>query len=187
MSQHRLFVAIDLPEETRKAIDRLREPLSGARWVPTDQLHLTLRFLGEVDEATLGTVQAGLGMVQAERFTLQVRGVGHFPPRRPPRVLWVGLDGGAPLLDLQRQVEAVVQAAGLPAEERPFSPHITLARFREAPAAPVLSFEERQRAFACPPFTVNDFHLYESTLTGSGAIHRVVESYRLGCASPAAG
>jgi 2'-5' RNA ligase len=113
--------------------------------------------------------------------------VGHFPPRRPPRVLWVGLDGGAPLLDLQRQVEAVVQAAGLPAEERPFSPHITLARFREAPAAPVLSFEERQRAFACPPFTVNDFHLYESTLTGSGAIHRVVESYRLGCASPAAG
>ncbi|HEY5975999.1 MAG TPA: RNA 2',3'-cyclic phosphodiesterase [Geobacteraceae bacterium] len=186
MSLHRLFVAIDLPEETRNEVDHLREALPGARWVPTDQLHLTLRFLGEVDEATLRSVQAGLATVQAEPFTLQVRGVGHFPPRRPPRVLWVGLDGGTHLIDLQRQIETVVQATGLPAEERAFSPHITLARFREAAAAPVLAFEERQRAFACPPFSVVAFQLYESTLTSSGAIHRVLTAYPLEHASPAA-
>ena len=85
MSPHRLFVAVDLPEETRKEVGRLREPLPGARWVPTDQLHLTLRFIGEVSDATLAAVREGLAAVEGSQFSLAVREVGHFPPRRPPR------------------------------------------------------------------------------------------------------
>src|SRR6266568_527239 len=134
MALHRLFVAIDLPDDVRRELDQLREPLPGAHWVPVEQLHLTLRFIGEVDDATLLAVKEGLAGVSGAPFPLAVQGVGHFPPGKHPRVLWVGLDAGPLLGELQRDIETAVQAAGLPAEERPFSPHITLARLRETPA-----------------------------------------------------
>ncbi len=182
---HRLFVAIDLPDEVKRELARFRrEEIPGARWVPVEQLHLTLRFIGEVDESTLQAIRQALGAVGAAPFPLAVQRVGHFPPRKTPHVLWVGADAGAPLTGLQGEVEAAVQTAGISAEHRPFSPHITIARLRETPPHIVAEFEKQHQAFACAPFEVPAFYLYESTLTGKGAIHERVQIYPLSAPAP---
>jgi RNA 2',3'-cyclic 3'-phosphodiesterase len=179
MGLHRLFVAIELPNETKVLLRRLQETLPGARWVPIEQLHLTLRFIGEVDEETLTAIQAALSRVASEPFTIALQQIGHFPPHRQPRVLWVGLSAGEQLNRLQQQVEATLQTAGVAPDDRPFSPHITLARLRETPAAPVLSYEQRHKDFHCPPFAARAFHLYESRLSAKGATHTPLRSYPL--------
>ena len=125
----RLFIAIELPADLKRALGRLRVEIPGARWVPAEQIHLTLAFLGEVEDAALGRLVEELSRIQASGFELCFTGTGCFPGRRRPRVLWVGLKPQAHLIDLESRVRAVVLASGIPQEERPFSPHITLARF----------------------------------------------------------
>ncbi|MCM2356922.1 MAG: RNA 2',3'-cyclic phosphodiesterase [Geobacteraceae bacterium] len=175
----RLFVAIDLPEEVKNGVAGLCGGLPEARWVPMEQFHLTLRFIGEVDEAGFRAIKVALAGVQAPPFPLALKGIGHFPPGRHPRVLWVGLEGSAPLLELQQEVELALVSAAIPPEERKFSPHITLARLKETPAEKVLALEQRQGEFASTPFPVTEFHLYSSTLTREGAIHTREASYPL--------
>lgn len=176
---HRLFVAIDLPIEVRDRINGICRDLPGARWVPTDQLHLTLRFIGEVDDAVFTAIREALATVRGRAFAAAVQGVGHFPPGKHPRVLWVGFVGAEALLSLQDSIERTVVAAGIPPEGRKFSPHITLARLKETPAGKVEAFEARCRTMASDPFPVTEFHLYSSTLSNKGALHRREASYPL--------
>ncbi|RII29183.1 MAG: RNA 2',3'-cyclic phosphodiesterase [Geobacter sp.] len=173
----RLFVAIDLPEKIRSELANLREELPGARWVAGDQLHLTLRFIGEVEARQQGDIDEALRHVHDEPFSLTLRQVGHFG--RPGRVLWVGMDRPPTLLALQQKVEAALALTGTPPEERPFSPHITLARIIGTPAHLLSNYEEKHRGFASTTFPVTEFHLYSSTLTSTGAIHRREGSYQL--------
>ena len=176
---YRLFVAIDLPEEVKRGVAGITGNLAGARWVPGNQLHLTLRFIGEADEALFQAIKTVLSGVQGASFSLAMKGVGHFPPGKHPRVLWVGMEESGPLLELQHEVESTLAAAGIAPEERRFSPHITLARLKETPAAAVAAIENRCGAFRTEPFPVDEFHLYSSTLTREGAIHRREASYPL--------
>lgn len=176
---NRLFVAIDLPESAKEAVVDMGCKLPGARWVPKEQLHLTLRFIGDTDDLTQPVIRAALRQVVSPRFSLALSGIGHFPPGKHPRVLWVGMTASLQLSALQHQVELALMEAGIPPDERSFSPHITIARLRETPAPMVLSLEEREKAFATEPFRVPEFHLYASKLTSAGAIHTIVESYPL--------
>jgi 2'-5' RNA ligase len=175
----RLFVAIDLPDEVKKRIAAISGNLPGARWVPGEQLHLTLRFIGDVDVATFKAVKTALTQVSTQPFSLQLRGVGHFPPGKQPRVLWVGMEESRPLLELQERVEAALITAGIAPDERRFSPHITIARLKETPVPLVVAFEELHCAFLAGPFHGDTFHLYASTLTRDGAIHTREASYRV--------
>ncbi len=176
---YRLFVAIDLPEEVKSGVAGITGNLAGGRWVPGNQLHLTLRFIGEADEALFQAIKTGLTGVRGASFSLALKGVGHFPPGKHPRVLWVGMEESGPLLELQREVELALIGVGIEPEERRFSPHITLARLKETPAAAVVAFEERFGAFRTEPFPVREFYLYSSTLTREGAIHTREASYPL--------
>jgi len=176
---YRLFVAIDLPEEVKRGMAGISGNLPGARWVPGNQLHLTLRFIGEADEALFQAIETALAGVRGASFSLALKGVGHFPPGKHPRVLWVGMEESGPLLELQHVVESALAAAGIAPEERRFSPHITLARLKETPAAAVAGVEERFGAFRTEPFPVREFHLYSSTLAREGAIHKREASYPL--------
>lgn len=173
----RLFVAVDLPENVRKELMSLRTELPGGRWVAGDQLHLTLRFIGEVEAQQQGDIDAALRYVREEPFGLTLRQVGHFG--RPGRVLWVGMDPSPRLLALQRGIEAALVRAGIPPEERPFSPHITLARLKGTPYHLLAPYEEEHRRFAATPFQVGEFHLYSSNLTPAGALHRRQGTYQL--------
>jgi 2'-5' RNA ligase len=139
----RLFTAIELGdavlERAAELLEILRRragrsaPHSKVTWVAADRMHLTLRFIGEVDEARGETIIAALrDRVALERFDVRWEGLGSFPPRGAPRVLWVGVAAGA---DSLRQVEEAVSARlevlGIPREDRPYSPHLTLARVKE--------------------------------------------------------
>ena len=177
---YRLFVAIDLPEEIKNAVGAIAgRDLIGARWVPREQLHLTLRFIGDAEEKIFQSVKNELASVRGTPLSLTMKGVGHFPPGREPRVLWVGLEESAHLLDLQKKIELSIINAGVAADERRFSSHITIARLRETPFAEVASLEGMQRQFTAGPFPVEEFYLYSSTLTREGAIHRREAAYRL--------
>lgn len=175
---YRLFVAVDLPEEVKGAVSDLIRGQTWARWIPPEQLHLTLRFIGEVDSVLFAAVRKALSAVSFTAFQLALCGTGHFPPGRNARVIWVGLSPCAELLALQQEIERALLAAGIEPELRPFSPHITLARLRQGAPAAVQRFESEHGAFASPTFPVDRFVLYSSTLTRQGAIHTSEAEYR---------
>lgn len=175
----RLFVAIDLPEEVRQNVWGLYSELPAAHWVDRQQLHLTLRFIGEADDKTFGQLKEALASVRSTPFPLALTGLGTFPGGQP-RVLWVGIEENEPLRLLQENVEMAVIAGGGAPEHRPFSPHITIARFKDPPPRGLLaSYLDRNRDFRCEPFSVCQIHLYSSTLTGRGAIHKLEETFTL--------
>lgn len=176
---YRLFVAIDLPEHVKEAVAGISGGLPGARWVPAEQLHLTLRFIGETEEGTFRQVKEALAAIAGAPFTLALQGVGYFPPGKHPRVLWVGMEAGAPLLELQQGVELAVTSTGIAPETRRFSPHITIARLKDTPAAKVDTYRAIHGGFQTEPFTVEVFHLYSSTLSSQGAVHRREAAYPL--------
>jgi 2'-5' RNA ligase len=231
----RLFIAVDLPGEIQSDVEALMGHVHNARWVNPRQLHITLRFLGDTAEATLPALRDGLARVRQGRFSLQLRGVGVFPPghpRKPPRVLWLGIEPAGDLVSLKSAIDAAL--AGSPAamaepgfarrspnagshgnpprvsisaamaepgfarrspnagshgnpprvsistSPGPFSPHLTLARFRRPPDRTLADFLEKYQDHKSPVWPVANFCLYQSTLRREGAIHALVESYPLG-------
>ncbi len=175
----RLFTAIELPAEIRERLVRLAVGIPGARWVPEEQLHLTLRFIGEVDGAVGDDIAESLAGVECEPFTVRLKGVGCFPPRRAPRVLWVGVAEPAPLARLKRRIDQVLSGVGIAPEGRKFAAHITLARVARSPLGRVTRFLVEHNALALPPFPVTGFTLFSSLLTPKGARHRVEAEYVL--------
>ena len=167
----RLFVAIDLPPALKDELAGFGHAIPGARWLPADQLHLTLAFLGDVEPEAQETVIHELTAVAAAPFAMRLRGVGHFPPRGTPRVLWVGIEPCPPLMDLQRQVAAAVRRAGIALEKRKFSPHITLARLKNPPRDRVGAFLAAHNLYAGREFEVGSIVLFSSVLTAAGAVH----------------
>lgn len=176
----RLFVAIDLPELIKDHLFQLCSGLPGARWVVPEQLHLTLRFIGEVDGGLFRDILELLAEVQAESFSLQLSGVGFFPPRGKPRVVWVGLQKNEPLRKLRSRIESRLVAFGLEPEGRKFSPHISLARLKNTSTVKVGRYLENHSLFSSVPFPVENFHLYSSVLGRRGAVHRIEATYLLG-------
>lgn len=176
----RLFVAIDLPIGVRESLANLSHGVERARWVDMAQLHLTLQFIGEVDSGTAEDVTVALSTVDAQSFEMRLKGVGHFPPRKDARVLWVGVDAGPQLLALQRRIADALAEVGVEEEKRRFHPHVTIARFREpAPHFVTGPFLAAHNLYSSEKFTVEEFHLYSSVLARSGAEHHREASYPL--------
>ena len=180
----RLFVAIALPDSLRQRLAALGGGVPGARWLTPDQMHLTLRFIGEVDGDGFDAVRTALTAVRAEPFDLSLDGLGHFGDSRRIRALWAGIADQPALDHLQRQIESVMVRAGFEPEARKFRPHVTLARLRNAPSGRISTFLTANGMFGAGPFTADHFHLYPSTLSASGAAYRVEESYALATPDP---
>lgn len=174
---HRLFVAVEPPVEVRDALIAAMGGVAGARWQRDDQLHLTLRFIGEVDRHVAQDVVTALARVRGAAFTLGIAARGMFERKGRADALWVGVTPADGVRALARKVEQAVVRAGLPPETRAFLPHITLARLGRG-AGPVAGFIDAPPIVA-PRFTVAGFCLYESTLGSAGPDYRVVERFRL--------
>ena len=174
----RLFIAIDVPEQLKESLADLTGEIPGAKWVGATEIHLTLRFIGEVDPHAFSQIKTVLSEVGFSSFALSLRGIGHFPPHGHPRVLWVGLEPCPELMLLQQRIESALKQIGINPDERRFSPHLTLARFKDTPAATVTRFESKHRDLALPPFDVDQFILYSSVLAPRGAIHTKEMIYR---------
>jgi 2'-5' RNA ligase len=175
---HRLFVAIRPPAPIRERLLDLMEGISGARWQDEDQLHLTLRFIGEVDRHVAADIHAALGSIHHPGFELELGGLGLFDRRGVPATLWVGVAPHQPVGALHNKVDQAIARAGLAPDPRAFHPHITLARLGRG-VGDLRAFLE-QPAPASEPFRADAFSLYESRLTSEGAVYSEVERYRLG-------
>ena len=176
----RLFVAIDPPPAVVERLAGLCAGVPGARWVEPDQIHLTLRFIGEVDGATRQDVRTELGRVGAPAFALTLSGTDCFGGRRRVRTLWAGVEACPPLVELQAKVDAALGRAGVPPEGRKFVPHVTMARLESGPHDRVARFLADTGLFKIGPFPVDAFALYESHLGRGGAVHVMDDGYRLG-------
>jgi 2'-5' RNA ligase len=174
---HRLFVAIRPPESIR---DQLLDVMEGAdlRWQQDDQLHLTLRFIGEVDRPVANDVADALSRLEFPPFSLRLRGVGRFDHGRRG-ALWAGIEPRDEGRALSSKVERACQSVGLEAERRAFHPHITLARWNGRPAG-LERFIEQHGGFASDPWQVDEFILFESRLGRDGAHYEAVAAYPLG-------
>lgn len=176
----RLFIALALPDPVRNAIASLSEPLQGLSWTRPEQWHLTLRFLGDVTEEQLDRMRERLATVRVEPFILPIEGVGTFPPRRPPKIVWVGVGAGHPRLhQLRQRIDDAILGTGFPLDVRTFHPHVTIARCT-ADAGPALARWIRMHGeFLAPPFRVEAFDLYSSELRPTGAVHTLVLRFPL--------
>ena len=176
---HRLFVAIRPPAPIRQLLLAAMGGISGARWQSDDQLHLTLRFIGEVDRHLAGDVHAALGGVHHAPFALALNGIGCFERRGLPDAVWAGVTPHDQVKALHRKIDAALLRVGVPPDERAFLPHITIARLNRN-AGPIGNLLEGVGGLSTPVFTVDNFALFESDLTHEAAVYSVVERYPLG-------
>jgi 2'-5' RNA ligase len=175
----RLFVALALPQPLQLQLASLDGGVPGARWVKPEYRHLTLRFIGEVDRSIADDLDVVLGGIEAPSFELTLSGVGQFGKPDAARILWAGVEPNGALDHLQMKIEAAVARAGLPVEQRRFSPHVTLARLRRAPGNRIEQFVADHAGFRAEPITIDRFTLFSSFLSSSGAIYTPEAEYPL--------
>ena len=192
MERIRSFIAIELPPEIREALGSLEKRLKAGRhpfvrWVDPDSIHLTLKFLGNVDSTSVPDIVEAMNRVPKPMSSLlfQIEGVGVFPNWNRPQVVWVGIGGDITKLgSLQRDLENTLAPLGFPRESRSFRPHLTLGRLRDR-----ASLKDRQefgtlaqsvRSETRPSFEVSSLSLMKSQLTPSGAVYSRLASVELG-------
>jgi 2'-5' RNA ligase len=193
----RLFVALAIPPQVAQSIMLIQGGVPGARWQTREQLHLTLRFIGEVDGREAAMLDDALAGIEAPAFDLQLHGVGQFggKEQRPGKVrsgfpsgratiikshaLWAGVRKSEALEHLQRKVDNAIRRVGQPQDAHKFAPHVTLARLRNPESAKLIEWLTHNALFTSAEFHVGAFHLYSSRLTSDGSVYAVEQDYPL--------
>lgn len=180
----RLFVGLDLPYEVRRNLElllQLLRPKADLQWSPPANLHITTKFIGEWPEEDLEILREALaGVAVPGEFPVDIQGLGWFPDAVRPRVFWAGIRAGEPLAALARATEDACAALGIERENRPYSPHLTLARIRQpVDLGPLRRAIEGLATDHFGRFTAAQFHLYESKLRPGGSIYTKLASFPL--------
>lgn len=181
----RLFVALDIPGEVRRRIaelvEKLRPTVRGARWARVEGMHLTLKFIGEVAPERVGGIEAALAAVGAPgALEMSFRNVGFFPTERHPRVFWAGIEAPPALAEFAAELERRLEPLGIPRENRPFQPHLTLARFNSQEGLPALRPAlEKLTPFEFGSARAEEFYLYQSRLKPGGAEYTRLRTFPL--------
>jgi 2'-5' RNA ligase len=180
----RLFIAIEIPENIRNGFASLLKEFRAiapqVKWVRAENLHVTLKFLGETESAKLGALQNVLGGVRSpEPVNLEFRGLGFFPNEKRPRVFWAGMEASVNLKTLAAGIDQAAHRLGFPLEERPFTPHLTLARF-SLPGTPpkLLQAMNEKCGQSFGSLRTQEFHLIESKLKPTGAEYTTLQTFR---------
>ena len=176
---HRLFAAIRPPEDVRDLLLDATDDSADFRWQDEDQLHLTLRFVGDVERPVANDLADALSRLRSEPFELRIAGVGRFE-QRASGALWAGVEPRAPVAALAAKIERACVGVGLEPERRAFHPHVTLARWKGRRTREVVAFLEHAGALSSEPFAVTDFKLFESRLSRHGAHYEEIATYPLG-------
>jgi 2'-5' RNA ligase len=174
----RLFTALEIPSEVGQSLAMLRGGLPGARWIEPENYHLTLRFIGDIDDAMARDVASLLGQVRRTAFSLNLDGLASFGGRRP-RAVVATAPAVAALTELQAEHERLMQRVGLAAEGRKFTPHVTLARLRESTSRQVADYLALRQPYRSATFPVSRFVLYSSRASIGGGPYVVEAAYPL--------
>jgi len=174
----RLFVALPIPRNVAQSIMLIQGGVPGARWQTPEQLHITLRFIGEVDGREAAMLDDALAGIEAPAFDLQLHSVGQFGNKQP-HALWAGIRRSEALEHLQRKVDNAIRRVGQPQDAYKFTPHVTVARLRNPENRKMIEWLADQALFTSPEFHVGAFHLYSSRLTSDGSVYAVEREYPL--------
>lgn len=193
----RIFIALDIDNAIRERIvrfmDGIREFAPDARWVRPESLHVTLKFVGEKPADSVEEIKKALATIKAVPFDLGFRGFGFFPTAKAARVFWIGIQSGPQLASLAKSIDEAGSNLGIPKEDHPFSPHLTLARGGGHSGAPGWRkgdaanrnfhlLQEKLAAFPTPEFgtmTAREFYLYESKLMQGGSRYTKLARFEL--------
>jgi 2'-5' RNA ligase len=176
----RLFVGLDLPWELRQRLSELAVSLPGARWVPPENLHLTLRFLGEVQPNQAEDVDLALAALRGRRLVLEMSGVGTVNRAGREVALWAGIARNQALEHLQAKIETAMQRAGLAPEKRRFTPHVTLARLDNVVEAKLAAYLQTNNLFRFGPVPIEHVTLFSSLLGKEASVYTAEVEYPLG-------
>ena len=175
----RLFVALSIPDSVAQSLMLLQGGVPSARWQTREQLHLTLRFIGEVEGNEMDAIDDMLAGIMAPDFTLQLHGVGQFGNKQP-HSLYAAVRPNPALEHLQRKIDTAIRRVGQPQDAHKFTPHVTLARLRHPDPEKVVEWLQYHALATSTEFPVEAFHLYSSRLTSDGSIYAIEEDYPLG-------
>jgi len=174
----RLFVGLELPANITDELNKLCSGLRDVRWVEAHNMHITLSFIGEVDEGTAEELHEALCQIQFDPFTLSLEEMGCFETRGAPKVIWADVKGEVDTLTrLHHKVLNAVSNAGLKPERRKYKPHVTVARLRATTNERIFDYLESHNGLKTNPFTCRHFSLYQSHLTRHGPEYEVLERY----------
>jgi RNA 2',3'-cyclic 3'-phosphodiesterase len=169
---NRLFIAITPPLAIQRSLVDLDPQIRGVRWTERSQMHLTLGFFPDVPEDVDLALRERLSAIEFRAFFLPIEGIGTFPAKGPPKIIWIGVGKGHPhLFQLHKRVQDAALAVGLEADLRPWHPHITLARCRDVLGGALRKFFKSNADLDAGMFRVDAFYLYCSELTPAGPIH----------------
>lgn len=175
----RLFVALDLPWEIKESLAAITGGLLGAKWVPEDNYHLTLRFIGNITRHQAEDVDLALSGLRARGFSLTIGGVGLFEKAGKASTLYAAIERSAGLDHLRNKIETAVQRVGLEAERKRFTPHIALAKLDMVPHAKLAAWMHSHNLFKLPPVPVECFTLFSSVLGGETPVYTPEVEYSL--------
>ncbi len=179
----RLFTALEIPRNAAMSLSLLRGGLPGARWIDVENYHITLRFIGDIDNRTADEVVNRLDRIDRPEFQVNLTGIGSFGSKKPHSI-WAGVSPSAEMTALQGEIERICQRLGLPPDPRKFTPHVTLARLRSSRLDDVVHYLSGRGDFRTSPFTVGRFVLMSSKESVGGGPYIVEEAFPLSEAWP---
>ncbi|MEQ8350158.1 MAG: RNA 2',3'-cyclic phosphodiesterase [Leptospiraceae bacterium] len=174
MPEQRTFIALTIPDHVIQRLGGLQTGLPDVRWTPPDQMHITLKFLGEVSDDSLEDLSS---LLEEMRFTapgIRIAGLGYFAQRKSPPVLWAGLEPEDPIQEIHRVIESSTGKLGFAKEKRNYRPHITLGRLRRSNPRRLQEYLELHHLFNTEDFFCQELVLFTSRLTPDGALHEPV-------------
>lgn len=176
----RLFTAIAVPPEIGQGLLTRQHGVEHARWRPQDAFHITLKFIGDVQEPVAAELDEALAQIQAPAFDLELAGVGHFGEGADIHAVWAGVGESPDLRRLAKANERAAREVGLKPEARLYTPHVTLAYLKRPAVPEVGAWVQANNLLRSPPFRVDSFGLYSSWLGGEGSVYRLEREYPLG-------
>lgn len=176
----RLFVGLEIPDAIAQRLAQLAGGIPGARWSDPRNYHITLSFIGEVEEPSADRIAFALPYVDCLPFSQALRGMGVFEEGNHPKVLWAGAESTPPLNHLRAQVEKALRLAGIDVPYRKYVPHVTLARLQDVSREHLGHFIEAHNLFSAGPFPVDEFILYQSHKSKDGFHYEPIGRYALG-------
>lgn len=174
----RLFTALEVPREAALSLSLLRGGIPGARWIDVENYHITLRFFGDIDGRTADELVNWLDRIDRPQFTLSLSGIGAFGSKKPHSI-FASVTPSPEMFALQAEIERICQRIGLPPDQRKFTPHVTLARLKNARVDDVVRYLHGRANFQTMPFTVKDFVLLSSRESVGGGPYLTEEVFSL--------